>query len=427
MDDKNFIKRISARVWEDNILEKLRVSYNVEKSEDNLEDNSGYTDDKLEYGLAIKSAYTEVGSEYIKDKSENKLKYKSEDKLEEKTEGMSGYKSEDKQEAKSNKYRYLKFSLLNLKGLQFKIFDHISSICLVNDDLSTGPQKTTKIALENGCSYDSTKKTIARLIQKGILNRLKGKSSCGGFINLYITQEIKDAILENKLGYTSGDKLRYKQGDRSEDKLNSSSGYIYKTTTTDDKQNLNLSQPQFSTEWQNIDIEPLNKIGFTVTHLSQIASQNKLPPQVAQDSIYAFAFDLQENNKVKSIKGDPINFFMGILRNGKPYTPASNYESPQDKAMRLYSERMREIEQRRVGVEKEAINLAYNDWFEQLTDTQKKEFLPISLRQNARLEKNKMLEGSSRNYFETEIWPSKKREIEKISVGQGRDEENNSN
>ena len=46
---------------------------------------------------------------------------------------------------------------------------------------------------------------------------------------------------------------------------------------------------QLPREWQNIDIEPLSQIGFTTTHLSQLAAQNKLPPQVVQDSIYAFA------------------------------------------------------------------------------------------------------------------------------------------
>lgn len=105
-------------------------------------------------------------------------------------------------------------------------------------------------------------------------------------------------------------------------------------------------------EWQNIDIEPLSKIGFTTIHLSQIAEQNKLQPQAVQDSIYAFAFDLQENNKAKSIKGDPINYFMGILRNGRVYTFPSNYESPQDKAMRLYTEQKEAIAQKKKALEK---------------------------------------------------------------------------
>jgi len=67
-------------------------------------------------------------------------------------------------------------------------------------------------------------------------------------------------------------------------------------------------------EWQSIDIEPLSEIGFTKNHLTQIALQLGLLPKDVQDSIHVFAFDLKENEKRKDIKGDPIGFFMGILR-----------------------------------------------------------------------------------------------------------------
>ena len=158
----------------------------------------------------------------------------------------------------------------------------------------------------------------------------------------------------------------------------------------------------------------MQDIGFTLTHLIQIASQNKLLPDVIQNSIYAFAFDLQENNKAKSIKGDPLNFFMGILRNGKPYAAPSNYESPGDKAMRMYLEKQREIEKKRADMEEEAINLAFNEWFSKLSDEQKINLLPDMLRRNAsseKLGKSKMLESSARSHFKTEIWPNLKTEI----------------
>ena len=105
---------------------------------------------------------------------------------------------------------------------------------------------------------------------------------------------------------------------------------------------------------------------------------------------------------------------MGILRNGMPYTPPSNYESPKDKAMRLYNESMLKAEQGRAEAEKQAINLAFNDWFLHLTNEQKIEFLPDMLRRNItseKLGKNKMLEGSAKNHFEAEIWPDLKNKI----------------
>lgn len=74
-------------------------------------------------------------------------------------------------------------------------------------------------------------------------------------------------------------------------------------------------------------------------------------------------------------------------------------------------ERKRETEQKRLGIEKEAISLAFGDWFAQLTDNQKREFLPEMFRNTPRLEKNKLLESSARNHFEAEVWATKKNEI----------------
>jgi hypothetical protein len=160
----------------------------------------------------------------------------------------------------------------------------------------------------------------------------------------------------------------------------------------------------------------LQQIGFTKTHLKQIVSQNKLSPQLVQDSIYAFAFDLENNGKIKKINRDPISYFMGIVRNGQVYTFPSNYESPQDKAMRLHLERTRELERKRREMEKEAFDLAFRVWFVELTDSQKKELLPEKMRLGARLEKNIFLESSARNRFEIEIWPTKRKEITGIEI-----------
>ena len=280
----------------------------------------------------------------------------------------------------------------------------------------------------------SVNTTLVRLEEKGYIQKIKSQAGRGGWKKIklteYVYREMVFAETSHKLD-TNITQTQYKPNTEPNTKhnttLSSSSGINNFINTTTTGEHEHLKSNILSDEWLKIDIEPLSNIGFTKTHLTQIFSQNILSTETVQGSIYAFAFDLQENDKAKSIKGDPINFFMGILRNGKPYTPASNYESPQDKAMRIYRERMREIEQGRADAEKEAINLAYNDWFVQLTDAQKKEFLPVPLRQNARLEKNKIIEGSSRNHFETEIWPSKKMEIigKTSAIEQGRDEESN--
>jgi hypothetical protein len=79
--------------------------------------------------------------------------------------------------------------------------------------------------------------------------------------------------------------------------------------------------------------------------------------------------------------------------------------------MRFYLERMREIEQKRAEEEKEAFNLAFNDWFLKLSNEQKRELLPEMLRRGANLETSKMLENTAKSHFEKEIWAINKIKI----------------
>lgn len=111
---------------------------------------------------------------------------------------------------------------------------------------------------------------------------------------------------------------------------------------------------------------------------------------------------------------------MGILRRGMPYAPPDNYEHPKDKATRIYLERMREIEKKRVDAEKEVFSLEFNNWFRSLSDEQKRNFLPEAFRRsNTNLESNKILESSARNHFEKEIWAHKKALIQQTTTGRG--------
>jgi hypothetical protein len=94
----------------------------------------------------------------------------------------------------------------------------------------------------------------------------------------------------------------------------SSNNNIYKTTTTGEE----VSKYP---EWGGIDITPLTKIGFTRDHLLHIANMGKLSPEEVQNSIHAFAFDLEKNNKSEKLTETPLNAFVGILRKGSTYPP----------------------------------------------------------------------------------------------------------
>ena len=196
----------------------------------------------------------------------------------------------------------------------------------------------------------------------------------------------------------------------------SSSSNIYnnKTTTTSDTEKSHLSK--LNDEWLKINIEPLSGIGFTETHLEQIASQNLLSPDIVQNSIYAFAFDLDNNDKAKTLKKDPINFFMGILRRGMPYAPPDNYEHPKDKATRLYLESMRKVVQKREKIRQEMMNVAFEDWYYKLENGDAKSFLPIEMKlppsyANAPKE-SRIVKDKARAHFIENIWSTLQKTIE---------------
>ncbi|MBL0942259.1 MAG: hypothetical protein IBJ00_06015 [Alphaproteobacteria bacterium] len=100
---------------------------------------------------------------------------------------------------------------------------------------------------------------------------------------------------------------------------------------------------------------------------------------------------------------------MGILRKGEPYLPPENYESSQDKAMRLYIQKHHELEARRLGQEKEALNLAFEEWKSKLSVEQLGAICPPEYLND---ENSPFRNGFLKIHFEKEIWP----EIKKLKI-----------
>jgi len=303
-------------------------------------------------------------------------------------------------------------SFFSLVGLQRQITFLIYETCKASRDKKTPPLSVEHIATSCKTTKSSIQKTVQRLEQKGIILRSNFKNGRGGWTQYELSEHVFQDILHNEIQYKFDTNLGQTQDKgetepRTELRTNTSSSSginILNKNTTTSEQKFKPGQLPLSEDWNVIDIIPLQEIGFTKTHLLQVASQNKLPAKVVQDSIYAFAFDLQKNNKRSGIKGDPINFFMGILRNGKPYLPPSNYESPQDEAMRLYLEQMRTIEQRRAETENEVFELSFNDWFHSISDEEKKNLIPLEMRH---MKNSALLEAQAKEHFKKELWVSK--------------------
>jgi hypothetical protein len=175
------------------------------------------------------------------------------------------------------------------------------------------------------------------------------------------------------------------------------------TTTTTSENEKSDSGHKLSTEWCLIVCFALTEIGFTKNHLSQIAQLGKLTPTEVQDSIDAFAFDLKKNQKANGLKTSPLNFFMGILRKGTPYTPPENYESPEDEARRKYLESKRAQLSRRHAIEKEIVELNFQEWKSTLSGTQRKELAP-----HAKIDGSEMQNSTLLDYFLKHVYSQQK-------------------
>ena len=151
-------------------------------------------------------------------------------------------------------------------------------------------------------------------------------------------------------------------------------------------------------EWDSIELTALSEVGFSRTHLIQIAKQGKLSAAEVQDSIHFFAFDLKYNAKGREIKGPALNFFVGILRKGLPYAPPENYESPEAEARRKYLEGKRRLAERKAAEEKELVELEFAEWKRGLATDKLAEILPEHARRPG-----PMQESALRTHFESEI------------------------
>jgi hypothetical protein len=210
-------------------------------------------------------------------------------------------------------------------------------------------------------SKDITRTSIKRLQKKSILLKEKGERGRLGSTQVTIPNFILKACLNlfvcpPKSLYEIGNENRY--DNRNDDPVYSSSIYINNTTTD------NKMLPE---EWMNIDFEPLKKIGFSFTQITQLYSEGKClnTPEIIQDSINRCAFSLEHNLKYKD-HPNPLNLLMGILRKGQAWVE-NNYQSPQEIAQRALIELKKAERERKNQLEKDAFQLGLEDWQESLS------------------------------------------------------------
>lgn len=296
-------------------------------------------------------------------------------------------------------YKPLLISLEDLRGNPLSMILYFFEATKDQEGNKSKRLTMSELTLALGMSRDSARTAARFLMKNGCLNRTDLKIGKHGWsqysINESLFEDIKNGIYKGSINPFRGPIFSKAQKGSI-----SSSNFLNNITTTDNRK-IGLNLPG---EWSEIDIEPLKQIRFSKSHLVQIFRAGNLTPEMVQESIYGFAFDLFDNKKIEKYK-DPLNVIMGIFRKGEPYNAPSNYESPQDKAIRLELERLKEQQKKREAKEKEIIEYSFKEWVELIPDEEKNKIAhPFTAPSPG-------FWPALKEFFTRDVWPQKKKII----------------
>jgi hypothetical protein len=239
---------------------------------------------------------------------------------------------------------------------------------------------------------------LQNMIEDGLMKRKNGKRGKGGFSIFILSTELKEAI------------LKYKQ-------ISEHVKKDFKDSSINNAKKENINNLPIcslkSHDFLTVDIDPLLKFGFTKQHLEQIFAMGKLPLETIQDSIFHFAFDLKHNNKTASIKGNPLNYFMGIVSK-RPYTAPSNYIDPVLEALNRYHKTKEQSEKQKAEIEKKVQEIEFSTWYDSLSDSEVEELIPEEIRNGfggTPALKQTLKTQFLKKYYRETLWPERRREL----------------
>ena len=255
--------------------------------------------------------------------------------------------------------------------------------------------------------------SLKRIEKKGLIKRVSFRSGRGGWSRYelpdHIYREVFHLETGNKAGTNweqSGNKLGTQTGTQTGTSDSSSSGSSLKdslntTTTEPEKEKFTLAE-----EWQKVDTSYLDEFGIKGHGIVyQLARTGKLSPQIVQESIKYFAFDLRKNGKAQKIRGDLAAYFLAPLKRGEPYLPPSNYEDPSDEKMRLYIEAQEKQNKKRSELREKLKNSIFVDWKDKLSEEERQRITPSR--------KDWERDSAILSHFEEAVWPAMQEEMYK--------------
>ena len=322
-------------------------------------------------------------------------------------------------------------AIKKLFGLQKKAF-----LFIVENCRSTGTLCSNQITNETfrkvlNTDVYSVKTTIYRLVKKEFLKRIEGKKGIGGYTIFSINESILDATLELNRQEQLCDKLsniaildKVTIGKQLDNELDNNRVTTRETTSHVVSSSYINTTTYIPTEFEKIDFFPLSDIGFDESHIIQIYREHKknpelsLSPEIIQNSINAFAFDLKHNKIAGTFKNSPAVVLTSLLKKGQPYSSKTPEKvlTPQEEAMQEYLLAQEKKQQKIIEIKIKAREIALQGWLDSLSEEELLNFnqelrpdgIPDRIYQKSR---RKKAEELAKDYFDAVLWPKQLKQI----------------
>jgi hypothetical protein len=267
--------------------------------------------------------------------------------------------------------------LKDIRSNPLKLMQYIFELSQNKPDKISEKTTKTDIITSLKLSKDSVKTAIRFLLRNSLIKRIDFRAGKNGWSKFKISDHLFEEL-----------ELAYKNNFFSKQK----------------PENNNLFALQKDSGWDNIDIAPLEHIGLNKKHILQLKSKNS--PLIVQESIFHFAYGLKFNPKAKNYE-NPLSVFIGVLRKGEAWIEI-NYKSTQEIAQENIIKNLQAQKERLEKLQEEAFNLAFLDWYNNLTPEMIEQTLQSISNQNTGTKNFIPKKVLLRTYFNQTIWSHKK-------------------
>jgi len=305
----------------------------------------------------------------------------------------------------------------SLVGLQRAIIIFIYNECKIARSKTTESLTLEHLSMALKASCGCIKTTIQRLEAKGVVGRVEFKNGRGGWSKY----TIPDLLFQELLQYESNNKLvtNWKQTDNS---------LVYQPTkqpTTSSGSNISINTiTTLPEDLKQIDCSPLAEIGFNESHIIQIHREYIQKPElvlsaeIIQNSIHALAFDLKHNSVV--FRQPPAVLLVSVLKKGKPYSSVTPEKclTPREEAMQEYVLAQEKRNLKILEIESKTREFSLQEWLSALSE---EEILNFNSQNNVcppgvperifQISRKKKALSCAKDYFDTIIWPQKRKQI----------------